>query len=95
MDRTERFYKIQQLLANRRVVSRETFLEELEISLATFKRDLEALRDRFHMPIVWDREAGGYRLDESDPVHTCQGRRSLSAFHRSKMSPFRSVKSEQ
>jgi predicted DNA-binding transcriptional regulator YafY len=31
--------------------------------LATFKRDLEYLRDRLHAPIVWDREFGAYRLD--------------------------------
>jgi predicted DNA-binding transcriptional regulator YafY len=31
--------------------------------LATFKRDLEYLRDRLNAPIVWDREMGGYRFD--------------------------------
>ncbi|GHU07277.1 DNA-binding transcriptional regulator [Betaproteobacteria bacterium] len=60
MNRTERFYKIDQLLRERRVVPLEIFLDELEISRATFKRDLEYLRDRLHAPIVWDREAGGY-----------------------------------
>ena len=67
MDRTERFYKIQRLLNQRRVVSIETFLEELEVSRATFKRDLEYLRDRFGMPIVWDRSRGGYLIDTSQP----------------------------
>jgi predicted DNA-binding transcriptional regulator YafY len=64
MDRTERFYKIQRLLKQRRAVPRDAFIEELEVSRATFKRDLEYLRDRMQMPIVWDRELGGYRLDE-------------------------------
>jgi len=64
MDRTERFYKIQRLLNQRKSVSRDAFIEELEVSRATFKRDLEYLRDRMQMPIVWDRELGGYRLDE-------------------------------
>jgi predicted DNA-binding transcriptional regulator YafY len=64
MDRTERFYKIQRLLTQRKVVSRDAFIEELEVSRATFKRDLEYLRDRMQMPIVWDRELGGYRLDQ-------------------------------
>ena len=41
MDHTERIYKIQQLLKARRAVPREVFLEELEVSPATFKRDLE------------------------------------------------------
>ena len=65
MDRTERFYKIQRLLNSRKFVARDTFLNELEVSRATFKRDLEYLRDRMQMPIVFDREQGGYRLDEA------------------------------
>ena len=60
MNRTERFYQIDQLMRERRVVSLETFLNELEVSRATFKRDIEYLRDRLHAPIVWDRAAGGY-----------------------------------
>ncbi len=64
MDRTERFYKIHGLLTRRKVVPRDVFLEELSVSRATFKRDLEYLRDRMNMPVVWDRERGGYRLDE-------------------------------
>ena len=64
MDRTERFYIIKQLLESRRVVPREVFLEKMEISLATFKRDIEYLRDRFNAPIVYDGHLKGYRLDE-------------------------------
>ena len=52
MDRTERFYHIDRLLNERRVVPVQVFLEELEVSLATFKRDLEYLRDRFQAPII-------------------------------------------
>lgn len=63
MNRTERFYRIDQLLHERRVVSLETFLDELAISRATFKRDMEYLRERLNAPIVWDREAGGYRFE--------------------------------
>jgi predicted DNA-binding transcriptional regulator YafY len=62
MDRSERFHKIIRLLKDRRVVSRDAFLEALEVSRATFKRDLEYLRDRMDAPIVWDADAGGYRL---------------------------------
>ncbi len=73
MDRTERFYKIHRLLKQRRVVSRRAFETELEVSRATFKRDLEYLRDRMNMPIIWDREHGGYRLDETaDNAHLFQ-----------------------
>ncbi len=64
MDRTERLYRIDRLLNDRKVVPIGEFLEELEVSLATFKRDLEYLRDRFNAPVVWDRDAGGYRFDK-------------------------------
>ena len=63
MDRSERFYRIDQLLHERGVVPRDVFLDELEVSLATFKRDLEYMRDRYNAPVVWDPDAGGYRFD--------------------------------
>ncbi len=66
MDRTERFHLIDQLLANRRVVTRTQFLDALEVSPATFKRDLEYLRDRLNAPIVWDREQRGYRYEQTE-----------------------------
>ena len=68
MDRTERFYKISRMLQRGRAVPKRTFLDELEISNATFKRDLEYMRERMDAPIVWDREAGGYRFDQNDPA---------------------------
>ena len=46
MNRTERFYRIDQMLHERRLVPIEVFLEELDISRATFKRDMEYLSDR-------------------------------------------------
>ncbi len=67
MERTERFYKIEQLLRARTSVPLRTFLDTLEISRATFKRDLEYLRDRMNVPIEWDAESGGYRLDPAAP----------------------------
>lgn len=66
MDRTERFYRIEHLLQERKVVPLPVFLRELEVSLATFKRDLEYLRDRLQAPIVWDRDAGGNRFEQRD-----------------------------
>jgi predicted DNA-binding transcriptional regulator YafY len=65
MDRSERFYRIDQLLNERKVVPVQDFLDELEISLATFKRDLDYMKDRFHAPIEWDRELRGYRFAEA------------------------------
>jgi predicted DNA-binding transcriptional regulator YafY len=61
MDRIERFYRIDQLLQERRHVPVKVFLESLDVSLATFKRDLEYMRDRLNAPIEWDREQRGYR----------------------------------
>lgn len=65
MDRTERIHKIDQMLSVRGVVSSARFLDELQISLATLKRDLDYMRDRLHAPIIWDRDANGYRFDNA------------------------------
>jgi len=74
MDRTERFYKIDQLLAEHRVVPFEILQSALEVSRATLKRDLLYLRDRLNAPIVWDRKAGGYRYTgQSEPGHARAG----------------------
>lgn len=62
MNQTERFFKIEQLIAARKLVSFNTLLEELEVSRATLKRDLEYLRSRMKAPITYDREANGYRF---------------------------------
>ena len=64
MDRTERFYKIDQMLQSRGRVKVREFLAELGVSLATFKRDLEYMRSRLNAPIAWDRDEEAYRFDE-------------------------------
>ena len=66
MDRTERFHLIDQMLCNQRMVTRAQFLDALEVSPATFKRDLEYLRDRLAAPIVWDRERRGYCYEQGE-----------------------------
>ncbi|RLS28463.1 MAG: transcriptional regulator, partial [Planctomycetota bacterium] len=66
MNQTERLHKIDQLLNERKVVPLSVFLTELEVSAATFKRDLAHLRDRLHAPIVWDADARGYRFAPAD-----------------------------
>lgn len=68
MSRTERFYKIDQLLHERRVVSFAVLQEALGVSRATLNRDLEYLRERLHAPIIFDREARGYRFDHPNAV---------------------------
>ncbi len=62
MDRTERFYKIELLLRNRGQVSFQTLLDELDVSPATLKRDLQYLRDRMDAPIAYDRADNAYRF---------------------------------
>ena len=62
MNKTERIFKIEQLIAARKIVSFDTLLKELEVSRATLKRDLEYLRSRMKTPIVYEREENGYRF---------------------------------
>jgi predicted DNA-binding transcriptional regulator YafY len=69
MDRTERFYKIDQMLNDRKIVPLTDFLDELGVSPATFKRDLEYMRDRLNAPIEWDRDAGGYRFTQGGTLN--------------------------
>lgn len=76
MNQTERLYKIEQILHDRRLASFAELQEELEVSRATLKRDLQFLRDRLNAPIVYDREANGYRFDVPDryaPRHQLPG----------------------
>jgi predicted DNA-binding transcriptional regulator YafY len=61
----ERMYKYMELLETKRHVTALEFQEVMEISCATFKRDLAALRDRFDVPIVYDRDIGAYKLDRT------------------------------
>lgn len=65
MNRTERLYKIKELLRQRTVVSFAALQSALEVSRSTLKRDIEYLSTRLNNPIQWSREAGGYRLVES------------------------------
>ena len=63
MSEIDRLYRYKTLLSHRRALPREDILAALEISPATFKRDIAKLRDRLGTPIVFDRDLGGYRLD--------------------------------
>jgi len=68
MDRTERFYKIELLLKSRGCVSFAALRDELDISPATLKRDLQYLRDRMSAPIVYSAMDNGYRFaDAAEP----------------------------
>ena len=76
MGRAERLYAIERLLRERGRLSLEEFMSALEVSRATFRRDLDYLRDRLHAPISWDAAERKYRLDRdagSGPVHALPG----------------------
>ena len=61
----ERVYRYSELFQSRHHLSASQFQNILEISPATFKRDLSILRDRFEFPIVYDRDIFAYRLDRT------------------------------
>lgn len=62
MNTMERIYKISNLLHSRGVVSTDEFMQELEISLATFKRDLAYMKNSLNAPIEWDSYERGYKF---------------------------------
>ncbi|MHB8455725.1 MAG: helix-turn-helix transcriptional regulator [Acidiferrobacterales bacterium] len=62
MSQTERLYRIEQLLRSKRVVPIGIFLQDLQISRATFHRDLGLLRDRLNAPIIYESQRHGYCL---------------------------------
>jgi predicted DNA-binding transcriptional regulator YafY len=63
MSDMERLHRIKYMIQARKSVPKQAFLDELEISDATFKRDLEYLRSRMNASIVYDRYSGGYRFE--------------------------------
>lgn len=82
MSQTERIHQIVHLLeTSRHPVPLRRFLDELEISRATFKRDIEYLRDRLGAPIAWHRGGAdgmrGYVLEQRDADRTGYGIRGL------------------
>jgi predicted DNA-binding transcriptional regulator YafY len=62
MSEIVRLYSYKNLFAGRRAVSKAEIMARLEISEATFKRDIAKLRDQLHMPIAFDRDLGGYTM---------------------------------
>ena len=63
MSEIVRLYRYRSLLGSMRAVSADKLMGALEISSATLKRDIAKLRDQLHVPIEFDRELGGYKLD--------------------------------
>jgi len=73
VDRTERFYRIRRRLIEKGALTRREIEEDLEISHATFKRDIEYLRDRLNVPIIWSRERQAYVLDSTAELEELPG----------------------
>jgi predicted DNA-binding transcriptional regulator YafY len=73
MSEIDRLYSYRILLSERKAISRDEILSKLEISPATFKRDLSKLRDRLNIPVVFDRDLGGYRIEKTDARHELPG----------------------
>lgn len=65
MSQTERLYKLSHLLSQGQCLRKQRLLDELDVSFATLKRDLQHLRDRMNQPAVFDRQHSGWRLDRS------------------------------
>ncbi len=75
MTKTARVYKIERLIRNRGSVSFKELIEELEVSAATLKRDLEYLKDQLGAPIEYDRFVNGYKFvqPQRGPTHELPG----------------------
>ena len=69
MSDMERLHRIKYMIQQRKCVPIEDFLDELEISKATFKRDLDYLRDRLKASIKYDRFLGGYKFEFPDEIN--------------------------
>ena len=65
----ERLHRIKYMLQQRKCVPIEDFMSELEISKATFKRDLEYLRSRSKAEIEYDRFLGGYKFKDGADIN--------------------------
>jgi len=67
MSRLDDLYRLHRLLDGRRTaISRQTLMQELEISRSKLTRVIADLRKNFDAPLVFDQEYGGYRFDTAD-----------------------------
>ena len=73
MAQLERLYKYRALFRRKRFLTKQAFLEEFEISEATFKRDLDKMRDFYNYHIVYDRDENAYRLENEDQAYELPG----------------------
>ena len=60
MEQTERIYWIKRRLVQKGSFTREEVMARFEYSRASFKRDLDYLRDRLNMPVEWSASKQAY-----------------------------------
>ena len=74
MSRLDDLYRLHRLLDGRRtVISRQTLLDELEISRSKLIRLIADLRDKLGAPLIFDQEHSGYRYSTADSRHHLPG----------------------
>jgi predicted DNA-binding transcriptional regulator YafY len=73
MAQFDRVYQYKALFNRKRAVSKQVILDELEISEATFKRDLDKMRDFYNYDIVYDRFENVYKLQNADQAYELPG----------------------
>jgi predicted DNA-binding transcriptional regulator YafY len=69
----DRLYRYKSLLTSRHALSSQALMTAMGVSLATLKRDLAVLRDRLNIPVVYDRQLGGYTLPEGHRLKELPG----------------------
>jgi predicted DNA-binding transcriptional regulator YafY len=73
MGQFDRIYQYKSLFRRKALLNKQEILAALEISEATFKRDLEKMRDFYNYDIVYDRFDNGYRLVNTDQTYELPG----------------------
>ena len=66
MRKADRIYKLENLLKNRRFITRKELEAELDVSRATLTRDIEFLRSQLNAPLVFDPVLMAYRLENGN-----------------------------
>ena len=73
MSELARLYRYVELLRAHQSLTGQQLQHRLEVSKATFKRDIAKLRDQLNTPIAYDRDRGGYRLDNQGGASSLPG----------------------
>ncbi len=73
MAQFDRIYQYKSIFSRKAFVPKQELLNKLEISEATFKRDLDKMRDVYNYEIVYDRYENAYRLNNTDGTYELPG----------------------